>query len=306
MMKKSILLLFLFLCFGYVKGQDKEESLFLSDSRYSEGIEDKLLGLMKADGGKSVSALKTAARQLIDDQPATYHLPTQEKANELTADAIYEQKRAAVFILGRLNNKGENAGAFADPIATAFAISDDGLCVTNRHVLAELLHAKSQQAEDVSDRSTYYVQNVEGEVFLIDELLAYSSSNDLCIFKINTRGKSLSFLGLGEVAKVGSPVYVLAHPKQNYYMLTEGMVSKNSKLENPANPNQVQWRMSITADYAVGSSGGPILNSKGQLAGIVSSTINIYGNQATQEPFQMVLKNAISVLAIKKLLKERK
>lgn len=305
-MKKIVFTGLFFLCLGYVNGQDKEESLFLSDSRYSEGIEDKLLELLKADGAKSVSALQIAAGQLIDDQPITYHLPKQEKVNELTAAAIYDQKRAAVLILGRLNNKGENAAAYADPIATAFAISEDGVCITNRHVLAELLSSISPQAEDASDRSTYYVQNVEGEVFLIDEFLAYSSSNDLCIFKINTRGKNIPFLSLGGVAKVGSPVYVLAHPKQDYYMFTDGIVAKNSKLENSADPKQVQWRMIITADYAVGSSGGPILDNKGQLAGIVSSTINIYGNPTTQQPFQMVVKNAISVLAIKKLLKEGK
>jgi hypothetical protein len=45
------------------------------------------------------------------------------------------------------------------------------------------------------------------------------------------------------------------------------------------------------------------MNSSGNLVGIVSSTSNIYGSKTEKIPLQMVLKNAISVIAIKELLK---
>ena len=63
--------------------------------------------------------------------------------------------------------------------------------------------------------------------------------------------------------------------------------------------------MSITADYAKGSSGGPVLNPAGEVVGMVSSTQSIYyesDNGQPKGPLQMVVKNCVPVDAVKQLL----
>ena len=280
------------------------EELFPNDDKYTVGLEERVLSAFKVQKGKSVPVLQLESKKLKDD--VAYPISKLSSSNKKATNTIelYDQKKEAVFILGRLNHTDPNSGPYAEQIATAFAISADGLCVTNRHVLSELLYS-SKNVDSLSkskDGSTYFIQSVDTSVYVIQEVVAYSASNDLVIFRVNTNGKKLNYIPLADPAKVGSKVFIIAHPKQNFYYLSEGIVSKNSVLVNPANKQQMQYRMTISADYAVGSSGGPIMNERGELVGIVSSTLNI---NASDNPIivQMVLKNAISVYAIQKLLK---
>ena len=65
--------------------------------------------------------------------------------------------------------------------------------------------------------------------------------------------------------------------------------------------------MAITADYAYGSSGGPVFNDRGQVVGMVSSTSSLYyqGKKAVEEkkgPLQMVMKNCVSLAEMRRLL----
>jgi S1-C subfamily serine protease len=60
--------------------------------------------------------------------------------------------------------------------------------------------------------------------------------------------------------------------------------------------------MAITADYAKGSSGAPVLDDTGSVVGIVSATNSIYYTPP-QKNLQMVIKSCIPVDAIWKLLR---
>ena len=63
--------------------------------------------------------------------------------------------------------------------------------------------------------------------------------------------------------------------------------------------------MAITADYAKGSSGAPVLNSKGEVVGMVSATNSIYYNKerGQNQNLQMVIKSCIPVDAIRRLIR---
>ena len=100
-----------------------------------------------------------------------------------------------------------------------------------------------------------------GEVFEVVEVLAASKENDLVVFRVN--GKGMKALRLGKPAEVGEDVRVISHPNRNLYMQTTGEVSRyfNPSLEKVKTG---PVRMGITADYAKGSSGGPVMNAIGR------------------------------------------
>ena len=63
-------------------------------------------------------------------------------------------------------------------------------------------------------------------------------------------------------------------------------------------------QVSITADYARGSSGGPVLNDRGEVIGIVKSTQPIFYRMTNGkgENLQMVVKQCIPSASILQLI----
>ncbi len=286
------------------KAQDQTDSIFMNDALFHKGLEEKVQAAFKSQQGKTVPQLQIEAKALKNEQSFSWKLVGNPSTEALKPKDLFQAKKSAVFLMGRMNQKDKNDYPYADLYASAFAISSDGICVTNYHVLAELIHTDkpTDTLQQSKDLSTYFIEGIDGEVYVMDELLAFSSSNDLAVFKVKTNGKKLPFIPLGPVLLPGEPVYIISHPDHIYYYLSEGIVNKNSLMLNPRTPGIRQYRMTISADYAVGSSGAPILSEAGNLAGVVSSTQTIPSAAPEGNKQQMVMKNAISVRALKLLI----
>ena len=112
-------------------------------------------------------------------------------------------------------------------------------------------------------------------------------------------------LPLGEAAEVGDKVRVISHPERRFFMQTSGGVARYHLREARKGGKASEW-MSITADYAKGSSGGPVLSTRGAVVGMVSSTQSIYygapGGSDAKGPLQMVIKNCVPCKALRDLL----
>ncbi|MDP0492093.1 MAG: serine protease [Verrucomicrobiota bacterium JB023] len=206
------------------------------------------------------------------------------QAPERVEDAIYSI--SAVYDCGKCD-KWHAAG-----FATAWAIGQDGVFCTNYHVFAGM---KGEMAAVVS---------VTGEVYPITEVLLADKLNDIAIFRARAEGISTLPI-VKEPEPVGAPVYCVSHPDRRFYTHTYGEISRYYfKRTNKRKAPKVPF-MAITADYARGSSGGPILNSHNEVVGIVSNTSGIkYGKkgQRGEDVLQMVIKNCIPAFKIQELL----
>jgi S1-C subfamily serine protease len=134
-------------------------------------------------------------------------------------------------------------------------------------------------------------------------VLAADTHNDVAL--LQTDARNLPALPMARSIGVGATVYCLSHPALNcegtlngFYTFTKGIVSGkfSMRLEGPSPVNVV----AITADYAQGSSGGPILNEHGAVVGIVCQTKSLCSDPNTEET-QMTWKlarPASSILAL--------
>jgi hypothetical protein len=212
--------------------------------------------------------------------PETTRLPT-------TAPASPED---AVFVIGGVYDCGKCDEWHLAGGATAWALSPDGLMVTNHHVLEN----SRGKVLGVCDR--------RGNVYPIVEYLAADADADTALFRVEAT--DLKTLPIGPVPPVGAEIEVISHPYKKFYTHTYGRVSRYFKKE-VAEDRPAVTRVSITADYAKGSSGGPLLDTAGRAVGMVSSTQSIMYRRKDGKgkgPQQMVLKISVPAQALYALI----
>jgi serine protease Do len=212
-------------------------------------------------------------------------IPKQKKNKKLNSSAFYDEYKSSVLIIGRiyLCNKcpDKHVGT-----ASAFPITDDGVCVTNYHVF-------NLPAEELKNTFMMMVMDYDQNIYTIDTILAASEKDDIVIFKISTGTKKLHPLALTTVSNVGESVRLISHPQKRFFRLSEGIIARkfiDNKTRTP--------RIALTTDYATGSSGAPILNSRGQVISVVSTTTTLNNNGYAQ----MIEHETIPAASILKLL----
>ncbi|MGB0774318.1 MAG: S1 family peptidase, partial [Akkermansiaceae bacterium] len=178
--------------------------------------------------------------------------------------------------------------------ATGWVLTADGIMVTNYHVF------------DGKKVAGFGIRTRDGKVAPVVEILAASKRDDVAIFRVE--GSGFKPLPLGPSAEVGSDLHIIAHPDSRFYTYTSGKVSRYYKKRTPGNKGP--GIMAVTAEFARGSSGGPVMDSSGNVVGMVASTQSIYyppkKKTDKQGPFQMVIRNCVPVSAIKALIETPK
>ena len=144
--------------------------------------------------------------------------------------------------------------------ASGFFISETGVLVTCYHVV------------DAPEDETMLVMAGDGRIARVTEVLAADRADDIAILQVE--GSGFTALPLVADAPTGAPVRVFSHPDERFYSLTEGHISRYSIFsEEGKRKTRV---MTITADFAKGSSGGPVFDESGNVVGMVASTESIY------------------------------
>jgi len=126
-------------------------------------------------------------------------------------------------------------------------IIDDKLIATNVHVIK-------------GATSAYVLVNGVKKNLTVDGYVAIDKANDLVILKVNDlHGNKLPLSST--LPEIGEKIYAIGNPKGLDGTFSEGIVSGIREIEGK---NVLQ----ITAPISPGSSGGPVLNSKGEVVGI--------------------------------------
>jgi S1-C subfamily serine protease len=181
-------------------------------------------------------------------------------AEHLRAEEVYQRAVPAVFVLGSVYKNEE--GEWTDGMyATAWALSAEGILVTNWHVFS-----------DLHDGEVFAAADHQGRVYPLREILAGDKTTDVAILRIAAR--QLTPLPLSrDYAPVGSWVGVLGHPGDNFYVFTTGTVTRYSTNRNEEGQRE-HW-MGLTAEFAGGSSGSPVLDARGAVVGMAALTLTL-------------------------------
>lgn len=246
--------------------------------------------------GKEEWGMKRLVQNVHRTMPssARINLPT-PSTTPLTPEQLYEKRLNGALTFGKMYSCGECPKMHLSLIATATAITEDGVCLVNYHMIHHIVSREGVLKGD----SVYFLADRDGQIFPVVEVMAYSRDEDAAVIRVDTRGTKLEAIPLGDDAATGSHVNLISHPKQMLYTYTQGYVSRNTMYNYPDRP--VLDLMEVTADFAEGSSGGPFMNDCGNLVGMVKGTTTIYYDEERRNP-QMVLRVAIPVKVLKRLL----
>lgn len=262
-------------------------------------IDDVGLMLKMRDGLGAIADRKEGLSgeeviKLVKEAPAKAKM---ELPGKLPRPAGYGDIAKSVFMIGSVYKCGKCDEWHPSGSATAWSLSEDGLMVTNHHVLAG---AKGD---------VFGVCGVDGKVYPVKEVLAANPAADIAVFRVDPGDDRLTPLALGADAPVGAPVRIMSHPEGRFFFQTSGEVARYSKTPARGKRPERTW-MSVTADYAKGSSGGPVINRQGRVVGIVANTQSIYYGSRDPEkkddpgPLQMVVKNCVPIAALRGLIEE--
>jgi S1-C subfamily serine protease len=145
---------------------------------------------------------------------------------------------------------------------SGFMISADGKILTNSHVVAN-----ERQLEVTVDQTHYKAT-----------LLSRDESNDLALIQITPK-KKLPWLRLGDSdgLQVGQKVLAIGNPFGLNGTLTTGVVSSLGRSIRGENDQELQGLIQTDAAINFGNSGGPLLDSSGDVIGINTAILGPNG-----------------------------
>ena len=171
---------------------------------------------------------------------ALFPLSITTGAPALTSERIAEKALAATVSLEMKDSTGRTR------FGSGFFVKPDQIA-TNFHVIADA----AQGTAKLVGKYTRY--QIEGTV-------ATDEDNDLAVLKVTAYGVTPLPLGDSDTVNIGAKVYVAGNPKGLEGTFSDGLISRRERYPKK--------RLQMTAPISPGSSGGPVLNSKGEVIGI--------------------------------------
>jgi S1-C subfamily serine protease len=177
----------------------------------------------------------------------------------------------SVVTVNVFNREGKWRGG-----GTGFFIKEEGLLVTNRHVIDGKVKVLAKLSS--------------GEFFPVEGVLSEDRNGDLVLLTLGIKGRSFPTLSLTDtMIETGQPIIVIGSPLGHEGTVAKGIVSEVKDIPNFGKVFQ------HTAPISKGSSGSPVLNMKGEVIGVVVGYSIVEGES---------LNFAISFDRVKRLLSD--
>lgn len=176
--------------------------------------------------------------------------------SQMIIDAVDKAKNAVVKINVFKNDKSGKLRAAG--AGSGFVFSSDGLVFTNSHVV------------DNADKIMVSLLNEnEIEGFLIGR----DPDTDLAILKIYTDGYSVAKLGDAGELRIGQFVIAIGNPYGYQHTVTTGVVSALGRTLRTQSGRLVDNVIQSDAPLNPGNSGGPMINTDGEVIGVNTAII---------------------------------
>ena len=194
----------------------------------------------------------------IEAETAFKNLPVLAvTAEEKTLAALIQGSVTVWVDLGVKVEKG--MGYAARVIGSGFFIDERGYIITNHHVIADLVDPKYEGYGKL-----YIKKASDSETRIPAKVIGWDETLDIALLKTEIKPPSVFTLGSSKNIAVGERIYAIGSPAGLESTITSGIVSSFDR-----NLLSTVSVMQIDAAVNSGNSGGPLVNEKGEVQGIV-------------------------------------
>jgi len=192
--------------------------------------------------------VQAAIRKTLDNRPAT-------------ASTAYEAVRGAVVMVRGLGTDAA-AGEVQKSVGSGVVVVDSGIILTNLHVIASADRLK-----------VVFADGTESDA----EVVAVRSDQDLAVLKAYTLPDDLQAATLGSASDLqpGDEVVAVGFPFGIGPSVSAGVVSGLKRVHRPPEGGTpLENLIQFDAAANPGNSGGPLVNAKGEVVGVVTGILN--------------------------------
>jgi len=184
---------------------------------------------------------------------------------KMTASQIAEAQRRAKAFVARKETKADQGKESSEvkSTGTGFFINTQGYLLTSQHVIEG-----AKTVKVLTDKGIYPARVIHADSF-----------NDIAILKVQGQGfRTLSIISSRDV-KTGDKVFTIGFPNVGLQgfepKYTEGVISSLSGAKD--DPRYFQ----ISTPVQPGNSGGPLVNERGEVVGIITARLSVASSLAT-------------------------
>ena len=226
-------------------------------------VADRLFGIKPLDyfvsRGDSQTLLEESKQKVFFEENVVIGVTENVSPSVVTVAAELPSRRVFDFSpFGGFSSRFE--GGEAEDIGSGFIVSEDGLVVTNKHVVND---PNAKYTVVTQDGSEYEVVDV-----------SLDPNNDLAVLKINGQGLKAIQLGSSEDLRVGQFVIAIGTALGELrHTVTTGVISGLGRGITAGSfyrgfVEKLDGVIQTDAAINPGNSGGPLLNSKGEVIGV--------------------------------------
>ena len=180
-------------------------------------------------------------------------------ASTLNKETVNKVKEATVFILIESANNTSITNPSGRGTCSGFVINEQRYIVTNYHCV----HNSTQLMLAFYDRDDWNMYDVK--------IIGTDPLADVAVIQIPKRKKPLPYLNWStEEPWDGMDVFAVGHPFGMVWTITKGIISNNKRIVRSPYVRYVQTDTAINQ----GNSGGPLVNTAGNVVGINSLIIS--------------------------------
>lgn len=276
--------------YQYFEKHDSKLSIMVNDDKKSDKEQSESSDKSDETKASDESSTNSASSKKDSQLPSLIDLASRDDAKSVP-DIVEEAMPSVVGIASTFEYKSNSNSAFSwgwgssstpesneiKGTGTGIVMTADGYIITNAHVIYDDSEYQCGKAVDVS---VVFSDKSELEA----KIVGYDTESDIAVLKVDADNLAPATFGNSDELEVGELVIAIGNPLgfDLFGSVTSGIVSA---LNREISINEKQMKL-IQTDAAInsGNSGGPLLNSCGQVIGINSAKMSSnYSSSASIE-----------------------